>query len=280
LVGLILYMMAYSEGLKQNNMGPLVRSLGFCVNWQCNIAMRWLLTCGGCKNDSFLNFVMNREAGERLQAQQRPRLPLASLEFTANEHFVDGAVHEGMCFIGDSEFTFWHHLARDMLDFSPDCFNAGFGGCRTADLVNHLAPLCLQWNPKAVVLHAGGNDLDFDPDVSPQNVAERLMTLFEALVNHKSISHIGYMLSSRRPVYSDVKWEYMKAVHSATQAELVRRGLWSAVTVFDLRGMVHPIDEFQLDRSHLNAKGHYRKAQVLKQKMFELWPSFSCNAKA
>ena len=36
---------------------------------------------------------------------------------------------------GDSEFTFWRHLATDLETWRGDCVNAGFGGSRTEDLV-------------------------------------------------------------------------------------------------------------------------------------------------
>ena len=39
-----------------------------------------------------------------------------------------------------------------------DCFNAGFGGSRTHDLLTHLDALCLNWEPRVVVLHSCGND--------------------------------------------------------------------------------------------------------------------------
>lgn len=79
----------------------------------------------------------------------------------------------GVCFLGDSEFNFWHHLRSDMDSLMPHsplsvgnsstavppvegCFNAGFGGSRTIDLLWYAQPLCLKHQPRAVVLHNGG----------------------------------------------------------------------------------------------------------------------------
>jgi hypothetical protein len=51
-----------------------------------------------------------------------------------------------------------------------------------------------------VIVHASGNDYDFDVDVTAGEIPARLMKLFETIAAHPSVRRIGYMLSSRRPV--------------------------------------------------------------------------------
>jgi len=103
-------------------------------------------------------------------------------------------------------------------------------------------------------------------------VADQLAKIFEALASHPSVKRLGWLLSSRRPVYSEAKWSYMKEVHALTKQELERRGL--AVTVFDLRDMVHPLSDFYgVDRVHLNTYGHAKKAQKLLEMFAAAWPT-------
>merc|ERR1711988_1814372 len=98
-----------------------------------------------------------------------------------------------------------------------------------------------------------------------------MVELFERLHAHSSVKRLGYLLSSRRPVYCEAKWQYMKALARLTRKELQKRGL--PVIVFDLRDMVHPLSEFfGVDRVHLNTIGHHKKAQRLLQMFAAAWP--------
>ena len=99
----------------------------------------------------------------------------------------------------------------------------------------------------------------------------QVLAIFEALDAHPSVERIGYMLSSRRPCYSDWKWEFMVRVHTLTLQALDASPLRGKVTVLDLRDMVHPLDEFvPADRQHLNRVGHRRKADELLRRPY-LW---------
>lgn len=263
---LISYMMLYSGGLKDNRMGSCVRKLGFVFNIRANLVCRSLLTC--CYNGAvdMLNFVMRNEAGETLDSIRQ--IP------AQNGHSEGGPAPGGVCFLGDSEFTFWKFLREDMAAFHPNCFNAGFGGSRSLDLMTHVKPLCLDWDPSIVIVHAAGNDFDFEPDMKTEEMPKRLIKLFETLAAHPSVEKIGYMLSSRRPVYSDVKWAFMIQVHAMT-IDLIQNHneLKDLVKVIDLRDMVHPLEDFvSCDRVHLNQTGHFKKSQVLVPMLLGIWP--------
>lgn len=66
-----------------------------------------------------------------------------------------------VCFVGSSTFTFWQHLRDDIEALIPGtvAFNAGFGGSRTQDVVNHAHDLCIKWSPAVVVYFCGTNNL-------------------------------------------------------------------------------------------------------------------------
>jgi lysophospholipase L1-like esterase len=236
LVLLVVYMVLYNEGLKANKTSALVASLGFGLNLQANRAMQQVMrsTCG-C-----VRWVMDREAQDRAAAIRRA---------------CPG--RRGLCFYGDSEFTFWHHVQADMFDFSSNVIQAGFGGSRSEDLLRHQQALCLDHAPAQVIVHCAGNDWDFSSGTAdPEAVAANLVRLFEEL--HQHVDQVGLLLTPRRPIYPDNKWQYMSSVASSVQQQLTRAR--ARVTVFDIRDLEHPLDDFHLDRVHLNTQGHKRKA--------------------
>jgi len=250
-------MVAYADGLHKNKMGKCVDWLGFLTNIRANIICRYIMTC--CFNGKIylVGLIMGGEAADaakRIKAQGKPQ-------------------PGGVCWLGDSEFTFWHNLKEDMKAFHENSFNAGFGGSRLVDIRRNIGPLCLDWEPSIVIVHAGGNDFDFDRNLTPAAVPARLMEVFEILVAHPSVKRVGYMLSSRRPVYSDLKWEFMLRVHELTIAAIKESPLVDIIKVLDLRDMVHPLDDFvPSDRVHLNQNGHYKKSLVLLPKILAVWP--------
>jgi len=260
LVILISYMIAYSNGLKANQMGACVKRLGYPKNVQANVVCRYLMTCfyNPCKVD-ILNCIMGGEASDaekRIKAMNGGKGPKKG----------------GVVWLGDSEFTFWHHMSEELASFHPNCINAGFGGSRLTDIMKNIDRLCLSWDPSIVIVHAAGNDFDFNQDLPASAMPERLLPVFERIAAHPSVKHIGYMLSSRRPTYSDTKWEFMYRVHELTIKSIKAHHLGKMIEVLDLRDMMHPLDEFvDPDRSHLNDKGHHRKAQHLLNQIPRKW---------
>lgn len=261
---LIAYMMAYSGGLNDNKMGWCVAQLGYVVNIQANVVCRYIMTC--CFNKCHCNILDCIFGGEAADQGKR----IKALEDG------QGPPPGGVCWIGDSEFTFWHKLRADMAPWNPNCFNAGFGGSRLRDITRALNFLCLDWDPSIVIVHAGGNDFDFNHELPAEAMPERLLKLFELIAAHPSVKRIGYMLSSRRPVYSDTKWEFMIRVHTLTIEAIKQHPVGKKVRVIDLRTMVHPLEDFVCDRQHLNEQGHRKKAQVLIQKLTAMWPPIIC----
>jgi len=264
---LIGYMVMYNNGLKRNHMYPLVSRLGFATNYRFNIAMRCIMV--NVPWDC-VTWAMGNESKDRLKEQHSSVSEEDDVEVGCPASEVATVVKPcpaqrgGVCFIGDSEFTFWHHLAEDMLPFSRKCFNAGFGGSRTDDLLRHLEPLCLSWDPCAVVVHVGGNDYDFEPLVTPATVAKKLVDILQRISSHPSVTSVGWLLTPRRAIYSDHKWLYLKNLAEEGKQELGRRGLSWAITMFDVRDLEHPLSDYhEVDCVHLNSIGHHKKAQRL-----------------
>ena len=160
MVALIIYMVCYSGGLKSESMAGCVERLGFVTNVFAQSVCRMHMMC--CFNGRFHIFglIMNGEAAQTLGL-------IKKLNGGA------GPAPGGVCWIGDSEFTFWLNLREDMAPFHPNCFNAGFGGARLCDVLHNLKRLCLRWEPRIVIVHAGGNDLDTDPTLRAEEIPQK-----------------------------------------------------------------------------------------------------------
>ena len=68
-------------------------------------------------------------------------------------------------FVGSSSIRLWKSLATDFPGLPV--VNRGFGGSQIADSVNLAERVILPYNPRQVVVYAGGNDIHAgkDPDV-------------------------------------------------------------------------------------------------------------------
>jgi len=66
--------------------------------------------------------------------------------------------------VGDSDFTFWVHMQRDMAPHKV--FNAGFGGSITSSLLDNCDEIVIKYAPKTIVYNCGNNDVLFG--ISPE----------------------------------------------------------------------------------------------------------------
>ena len=62
-----------------------------------------------------------------------------------------------MLFVGSSSIRLWRSLATDFPDRAA--INRGFGGSRIADATHYADRLVAPYQPRAIVLYAGDNDL-------------------------------------------------------------------------------------------------------------------------
>jgi lysophospholipase L1-like esterase len=60
-------------------------------------------------------------------------------------------------FVGSSSMRLWHTLAADFTDVAT--INRGFGGSQIADSLYFAEQLIAPYQPAAIVMYAGGNDL-------------------------------------------------------------------------------------------------------------------------
>jgi lysophospholipase L1-like esterase len=86
---------------------------------------------------------------------------------------------DAILFVGSSSIRFWDGLADDM---SPMVvIRRGFGGAKLSDLVHFVDRIIIPYAPRAIVIHAGGNELTDAPG-NRQRTPEEARADFRSLV--------------------------------------------------------------------------------------------------
>jgi lysophospholipase L1-like esterase len=86
---------------------------------------------------------------------------------------------DAILFVGSSSIRFWEQLAEDMAPLVV--IRRGFGGARLSDLVHFTDRIILPYTPRAIVIHAGGNELNDVPG-NRQRTPEQAQADFRSLV--------------------------------------------------------------------------------------------------
>jgi lysophospholipase L1-like esterase len=157
-------------------------------------------------------------------------------------------------FIGSSSIRLWKTLAEDLPEHKV--INRGFGGSQIADSVYFVDRMVLPYQPKRIVMYAGGNDINGGK--TPEQVASDFKA-FVARVHAKlPETKIAYISIAPNPA----RWAQVERVKGAN-------GLIREFTTADKRlqfidvfphmlgkdGMPLP-DIFVDDRLHMNEKGY------------------------
>lgn len=99
---------------------------------------------------------------------------------------------DAILFVGSSSIRFWDQLAEDMAPLVV--VRRGFGGAKLSDLIHFSDRIILPYSPRAIVLHAGGNELTDVP-------GNRRRTPEEALVDFRSLVTLIRARLPEVPIY-------------------------------------------------------------------------------
>jgi hypothetical protein len=70
------------------------------------------------------------------------------------------AIEKGnICMVGDSDFTYWMNMQRDMAPHKV--YNAGFGGSITSGILDNCVEIVIKHAPSVIVFNCGNNDVLF-----------------------------------------------------------------------------------------------------------------------
>ncbi len=82
-------------------------------------------------------------------------------------------------FVGSSSIRFWDGLAEDMAPLRV--IRRGFGGAKLSDLLHFADRIIFAYSPRAIVIHAGGNELTDVPG-NRKRTPEEAHSDFQALI--------------------------------------------------------------------------------------------------
>jgi lysophospholipase L1-like esterase len=170
-------------------------------------------------------------------------------------------------FTGSSSIGLWDTLTHDMHPLPV--LNRGFGGSVIADVNYYAQPLVMTHKPRAVVLYAGDNDLNFPTCKSPQQVLEDFKT-FVRIVHGGLPETWIYFVSIKPSLQRDwapaERANRMIAEHIATQPRVQLIDVAQAMLTG--AGKVRP-ELYGLDPLHMNASGYALWTSIIRPVLME-----------
>ena len=160
----------------------------------------------------------------------------------------------GIVFVGSSSIRLWKTLAQDFPQHRV--LNRGFGGSEIADSVHFADRLVLAYEPRMVVLYAGGNDLNNGRP--PAEVFADFQAFTARLRAQLPDAEIAYISSAGNPA----RWAQVgnvRALNGLIAAFIKDQPHMQFINVFTpmLGGDGLPRPEiFVADKLHMNAAGY------------------------
>ena len=162
----------------------------------------------------------------------------------------------GILFTGSSSIRFWHdRLARDMQGLTV--IPRGYGGSTMQDAVYYIDRVVLPYQPRAIVLYEGDNDIGaYD---IPATQVRDLFQLFVSSVHRRLPQTRIYMLAIKPSILRQKYWPQMQLANSLLKAvcdsdeRLYFIDVASPLLLPD--GSPNP-EFFREDNLHLNNKGY------------------------
>jgi lysophospholipase L1-like esterase len=177
------------------------------------------------------------------------------LQFEKEER-ISPSITNGILFIGSSTFTLWKTLEKDMTPLKV--LNRGFGGSRIADMSKYYNRLVLPYNPKAIVLFAGTNDISGRKPATAQEIFQGYLSFIQHVRETLPKTQIYYVAITPTPSrwkYWEIAREVNKLIREHTE-ENVNLHFIDPTTKF-LGSDGKPIRTlFRIDKLHPNEKGY------------------------
>jgi lysophospholipase L1-like esterase len=178
---------------------------------------------------------------------------------------VDPPDPDSIVFVGSSSIVLWGTLTEDMAPMPV--LNRGFGGSVIAHVTHFADRIVLPYEPSAVVLYAGDNDVAFGLS------ADCTLRDFEAFVEHIHAAAPGtpiYFISIKpSPSRMDL-WPDMERANRLIEARTTTRAALHFIDVSEamLDDQGQPEDELFLeDGLHMTAAGYELWTAIVKPRL-------------
>ena len=189
----------------------------------------------------------------------------------ALESSTGGRVRDGqeVVFVGSSSIRLWDSLAEDMSPLTV--IQHGFGGAKLNDLVHYARRLVNAWQPRAVVVFAGTNDISPGATKSPQQLLESYQAFVATVRADQPDVPIFYIGITPSPL----RWEVWP-VAQATNALIEQ---WSdenpnlyfidtSAALMGRDGEPDP-DNYRLDGLHLTEQGYRVWRDIIRERLLD-----------
>jgi lysophospholipase L1-like esterase len=175
-------------------------------------------------------------------------------------------------FVGSSSIRLWDSLAEDLAPLPV--LNRGFGGSQLASVNHWIEESVLRYQPRAVVLYAGDNDLDASTGKSAADVVRDFETFARLLAEGAPGARLYYLAikPSRR------RWERWPEQSKANAAIAARCAAAARCAYLDVATPMLATGEpparelFRFDGLHLSARGYALWTSVVKPRLLADFP--------
>lgn len=171
---------------------------------------------------------------------------------------------DAILFVGSSSIRIWKSLAADMHPIPA--VNRGFGGATMIELSYYSERIIYKYNPKAIVIYCGENDLAVDFS-RVEDVLEEFKTLNEKrkiFLPDAKVFFISIKPSPSRAFYLD-KFKMANSLIQQYINESPNELFYIDITgcMNDANGMLDA-SIFKKDRLHMNSGGYERWTKIIK----------------
>lgn len=174
-------------------------------------------------------------------------------------------------FVGSSSIKFWQSLSRDMAPLIT--IRRGFGGCRISDVVFYTDRIVTPYEPRAVVLFAGTNDLMGSIwDKSPEQILHHYKKFVSKVHKKLPLTSIYYL--SITPTRARLRyWPTANRANTLIKEYCAaHKRLYFIDTTDAIMGNdgLPRDDLFIADDLHLNEKGYALWTSLIKPHLMQL----------
>ena len=173
---------------------------------------------------------------------------------------------DAILFVGSSSIRFWEGLAENMAPMTV--IRRGFGGARLSDLVHFADRIIVPYAPRAIVIHAGGNELNSLPG-NRQRSPEEAQADFRSLVARiraRLPSVPIYYLALRPSRLPGARGHFLRLVHADCEAQAGLHYLDAGAGLTLADGSADP-SLIRWDRIHLNHEGYQVWAPPVRERL-------------
>lgn len=177
-----------------------------------------------------------------------------------------------LVFVGSSSIRFWSTLKEDMAPLPV--IRRGFGGAKLNDVIHYANRIIYKYQPKAVVLFAGANDISGRAnDKTPEDVYHDFVILASGIRSRLPNTKLFYLAITP----TTARWQIWHQAQKANELIAAYMELQPDMTFLETDSVFlnkngRPREELLWwDGVHLNEKGYQRWTELVKPRLLELY---------